>query len=148
MPGAIALTRMPFGPSWTAHVFTKPMTAAFAAAYAVRPCPRSAATDDTQITEPLPRVSIAGTAALVARNMLFASTAMTVSHSCSVVSSRVWRDSMPTLLCRMSRPPHRATAAATIASQSAMRVTSAANGSAAPPSPVMSATVSSARSFM
>src|SRR5829696_4258124 len=68
-PGAIAFTRIPFGPSWTAHVVTKPRTAAFAAAYAVRPAPRIAAIDDTQITEPPPRRSIAGTAALVARNM-------------------------------------------------------------------------------
>ena len=54
---------------------------------------------------------------------------------------------MPTLLCRTSRPPQRETAADTIASQSAARVTSAAKASAMPWSAWMEATVSSARAF-
>src|SRR5438093_583209 len=54
---------------------------------------------------------------------------------------------MPTLLCSTSSPPQRPTASATIASQSALWVTSAAKASAWPFSARMSPTVSSARSF-
>src|SRR6059036_3161637 len=54
---------------------------------------------------------------------------------------------MPTLLCSTSSPPQRPTASATIASQSALWVTSAAKASAWPLSARMSPTVSSARSF-
>src|SRR5687767_6185678 len=67
------------------------------------------------------------------------------SHSCSVVSIRSSRDSTPTLLCRMSRPPQVATARSTIALHSAARVTSAANGCALPFSFSISLTVSCAR---
>src|SRR5499426_694186 len=147
-PGAIALTRIPFGPSWTATERTNPITPALAVAYAVRPYPRSPAIDDTQITAPPPRRAIAGTAACVARNIDLRSTAMTRSHSSSVVSSRPLRDSMPTLLCRMSTPPQRSTAAFTIAAHSAARVTSAACATASPRSARIAATVSSARSFI
>src|SRR6267143_2140418 len=54
---------------------------------------------------------------------------------------------MPTLLCRTSSPPQRPAASATIASQSALRVTSAAKATASPFSTRMTPTVSSARSF-
>src|SRR5688500_5504881 len=69
------------------------------------------------------------------------------SHSCSVVSIRSSRDSTPTLLCRMSSPPQRATARSTMALQSAARVTSAANASAVPFSFSICATVSCARAI-
>src|SRR3989441_11157764 len=72
---------------------------------------------------------------------------MTRSQSSSVVSSRSFRDSIPTLLWRMSRPPHRSTAALTMPAHSPARVTSAAWASASPPSAWMSPAVSSARSF-
>src|SRR5213594_1911191 len=139
---------MPWGPSWTATERTNPITPALAVAYAVRPYPRSPAIDDTQITAPPPRRAIAGTAACVARNIDLRSTAMTRSHSSSVVSSRPLRDSMPTLLWRMSTPPQRSTAALTIAAHSAARVTSAAWAVVLPPSARIAATVSSARSFI
>ena len=61
-PGAIALILTAWGPSWPATLRTKPMTPALAAAYAVRPTPRNPATDDTQITLPPPRATMAGTA--------------------------------------------------------------------------------------
>src|SRR5438309_890219 len=96
---------------------------------------------------PPPRRSRAGTAACVASSIDLRSTAITRSHSSSVVSISVWRDSMPTLLCSTSSPPQRPTASATIASQSALWVTSAAKASAWPFSARMSPTVSSARSF-
>src|SRR5256886_6325008 len=99
------------------------------------------------MTAPPPRFSIAGTAARVARNIDLRSTAITRSHSSSCVSTRSLRDSMPTLLWRMSSPPQRALASATIPSQSAARVTSAAKAVASPPSPRMIPTVSSARSL-
>src|SRR3989441_41284 len=99
------------------------------------------------MTAPPPRFSIAGTAARVARNIDLRSTAITRSPSSSCVSTRSLRDSMPTLLWRMSSPPHRSLASATIPSQSAARVTSAAKAVASPPSPRMSPTVSSARSL-
>src|SRR5438309_1318434 len=99
------------------------------------------------MTAPPPRRTIAGTAACVARNIDFRSTAITRSHSSSVVSSRPLRDSMPTLLCRMSTPPQRSTAALTTAAHSAGRVTSAAWATASLPSARIAATVSSARSF-
>src|SRR2546421_271493 len=51
---------------------------------------------------PLPRRSRAGTAACVASSIDLRSTAITRSHSCSVVSISVWRDSIPTLLCPFS----------------------------------------------
>src|SRR6266850_2161054 len=54
---------------------------------------------------------------------------------------------MPTLLCRTSSPPQRPVASATIASQSVLRVTSAAKATASPCSARMRPTVSSARSF-
>src|SRR2546426_1287578 len=75
------------------------------------------------------------------------STVITRSHSSSVVSRRSLRDSTPTLLWRMSRPPQRATAARTIAWHSAARVTLAANTSASPDSARISSTVSAARSL-
>src|SRR6266403_3425531 len=65
---------------------------------------------------PPPRRSRAGTAAWVASSIDLRSTTITRSHSCSVVSISAWRDSIPTFLCRMSSPPHRPTASATIAS--------------------------------
>src|SRR5881409_2475670 len=99
------------------------------------------------MTAPPPRFSIAGTAARVARNIDLRSTAITRSHSSSCVSTRSLRDSMPTLLWRMSSPPQRWLASATIPSQSAARVTSAAKAVASPPSPRMIPTVSSARSL-
>src|SRR6266545_3116968 len=145
-PGAIALTRIPFGASCTATDRTKPITPAFAVAYAVRPTPRIPATDDTQMTEPPPRRSIAGTAVRVARNIDLRSTAITRSHSSSCVSRRSARDSMPTLLWRMSTPPQRRSASATIVRQSSAWVTSAAKAEASPPSPTMVFAVSSARS--
>src|SRR5262245_45188762 len=100
------------------------------------------------MTAPPPRRAIAGTAACVARNIDLRSTEMTRSHSSSVVSSSPLRDSIPTLLCRMSTPPQRSAAALTIAAHSAARVTSAAWARASPPSPRSAATVSSARSFI
>src|SRR5206468_1763301 len=99
------------------------------------------------MTTPPPRFSIAGTAARVARNIDLRSTAITRSHSSSCVSTRSLRDSMPTLLWRMSSPPQRSLASATIPSQSAARVTSAAKAVASPPSLRMIPTVSSARSL-
>src|SRR5262249_39743866 len=147
VPGAIALTRIAFGASWIATLTTNPRTPALAAAYAVRPAPRKAAIDDTHVMAPPPRRSRAGTAACVASSIDFRSTAITRSHSSSVVSISGWRDSTPTLLCRTSRPPQRPTASATIASQSALRVTSAAKASASPCSARIKLTVSSARSF-
>src|SRR5438876_4451157 len=99
------------------------------------------------MTTPPPRFSIAGTAARVARNIDLRSTAITRSHSSSCVSTRSLRDSMPTLLWRMSSPPQRSLASATIPSQSAARVTSAAKAVASPPSSRMIPTVSSARSL-
>src|SRR5262245_50859623 len=146
-PGAIALTRMPLGPYWTATERTNPITPALAVAYAVRPYPRMPAIDETHTTAPPPRRTIAGTAACAARNIDLRSTPMTRSQSSSVVSSRSLRDSIPTLLWRMSRPPHRSTAALTMATHSPARVTSAAWASASPPSARMSPAVSSARSF-
>src|SRR5262245_2309953 len=99
------------------------------------------------MTAPPPRRTMAGTAACVARNIDLRSTAITRSHSSSVVARRSLRDSIPTLLCRMSTPPQRSTAALTIWAHSAGRVTSAARATASPPSARMAATVSSARSF-
>src|SRR3989454_1317167 len=90
---------------------------------------------------------MAGTAACVARNIDLRSTPMTRSHSSSDVSSKSLRDSIPTLLWRMSRPPHCSTAVLTIAAHSAARVTSAAWASASPPSARISPALSSARSF-
>src|SRR6185369_7072752 len=55
---------------------------------------------------------------------------------------------MPTLLCRMSTPPQRSTAALTMAAHSPARVTSAAWATASPLSARIAATVSSARSFI
>src|SRR2546428_208001 len=115
VPGAIALTRIAFGASWFATLTTKPRMPALAAAYAVPQAPRTAATDDTHVTAPPPRRSRAGTAAWVASSIDLRSTAITRSHSSSVVSISVWRDSMPTLLCSTSSPPQRPTASATIA---------------------------------
>src|SRR5262245_25272094 len=140
----MALTRMPFGPSCTATLVTKPITPAFAAAYAVRPWPTMAAMEETQVIAP-PRFSIAGTAAWVASSIDLRSIAITRSHSSSVVSMRSRRDSTPTLLCRMSSPPHRLTTWLTMRLQSAARVTSAPNASAVPPSAAIIFTVSSAR---
>src|SRR3989454_2727671 len=147
VPGALALPRIAFGASWFATLTTKPRMRAWPAAYAVPEAPRPAATDDTHVTAPPPRRSRAGTAAWVASSIDLRSTAITRSHSSSVVSISVWRDSMPTLLCSTSSPPQRPTASATIASQSALWVTSAAKASAWPFSARMSPTVSSARSF-
>src|SRR5207245_9325413 len=79
-PGAIALTLMPFGPSWTATDRTKPITPALAVAYAVRPWPRIPAIVETQMTAPPPPFSIAGTAARVASNLDLRSTALTPTH--------------------------------------------------------------------
>src|SRR5881628_3406217 len=99
------------------------------------------------MTAPPPRVTIAGTAACVARNIDLRSTPMTRSHSSSDVSSKSLRDSIPTLLWRMSSPPHCSTAVWTIAAHSAARVTSAAWAIASPPSARISPALSSARSF-
>src|SRR5947209_6083651 len=93
VPGAIALTRIAFGASWFATLTTKPRMPALAAAYAVPQAPRTAATDDTHVTAPPPRRSRAGTAAWVASSIDLRSTAITRSHSSSVVSISVWRDS-------------------------------------------------------
>src|SRR5256712_9152868 len=90
---------------------------------------------------------MAGTAACVARNIDLRSTPMTRSQSSSDVSSKSLRDSIPTLLWRMSRPPHRSTAVLTIAAHSAARVTSAAWAIASPPSARIRPALSSARSF-
>src|SRR4029453_2773422 len=105
------------------------------------------AIDETHTTAPPPRRTIAGTAACVARNIDLRSTPMMRSQSSSVVSSRSLRDSIPTLLWRMSRPPHRSTAALTMPTHSPARVTSAAWASASPPSARMSPAASSARAF-
>src|SRR3989449_964372 len=99
------------------------------------------------MTAPPARATIAGTAACVARNIDLRSTPMTRSHSSSDVSSKSLRDSIPTLLWRMSRPPHCSTAVWTIAAHSAARVTSAAWAIASPPSARISRALSSARSF-
>src|SRR6266508_1933848 len=66
---------------------------------------RIAATDETQMTAPRPRSTIGTAAAWVASSMDLRSTANTRSHSSSEVSRRSFRDSIPTLLCRMSRAP-------------------------------------------
>src|SRR5262245_7106693 len=105
-----------------------------------------AATEETHTIDPRPRSTMGRAAACVASSMDLRSTAMTWSHSSSVTSKRVLRDSIPTLLCRMSTVLQRSTAACTIASQSALRVTSAAKIAASPPSCVICLAVSSARS--
>src|SRR5438445_517246 len=51
---------------------------------------------------PPPRRSRAGTAACVASSIDLRFTTITRSHSCSVVSISVWRDSIPTSLCPFS----------------------------------------------
>src|ERR1700730_2599006 len=97
---------------------------------------------------PRPRSTMGFAAAWVASSMDLRSTAMTWSHSSSVTSKSVLRDSMPTLLWRMSTAPHRSIAALTIASQSALRVTLAAKTAASPPSCAISLAVSSAFSSL
>jgi hypothetical protein len=103
-----------------------------------------AATDETQMMEPRPRSTIGLAAAWVARSMDLRSTAMTRSHSSSVTSKSDLRDSMPTLLWRMSTAPQRSSTLLTIASHSALRVTSAAKTTASPPSTAIALAVSSA----
>src|SRR5437867_4142650 len=108
------------------------MTPALAAAYAVRPWPRIAATEETQMIAPPPRWIMGTAAAWVASSMDLRSTAITRSHSSSEVSRRSLRDSIPTLLWRMSRAPYRSMAALTIRRQSSPWVTSPAHAAAMP----------------
>src|SRR5436305_4121953 len=78
------------------------------------------------------------------RKALLRFTAMTRSHCSSGSSTTPPTSAMPTLLSSTSMRPKSATQARTIASTSASLVTSARNGSASPPSPVMMFAVSSA----
>src|SRR4051794_39627614 len=78
------------------------------------------------------------------RNALFRFTAMTRSHCSSGNSTTPPTSAMPTLLSSRSTRPKSAMQALTIASTFLLRVTSARNGSASPPSPEMMLAVSSA----
>ncbi len=110
------------------------------------PSPRRAEIDATLTIAPAPRSAITGTAYLDARNAVRRLMSKARSQASSVVSTTVPSDASPMLFTRMSTVPKASTAALTIASHSAARVTSAPNTLALPPSSSIICRVCSARS--
>src|SRR5205085_12510076 len=102
------------------------------------------ATDEMLMIAPPPSTTISGITCFIVRNALFRLTLSTRSQDCSDSSTTPPTSAMPTLLSSTSMRPKAATQAFTIASTSSFLVTSARNGSASPPSPVMMLAVSSA----
>src|SRR6187455_387568 len=94
--------------------------------------------------EPPPCTTMMGMTCFIVRKALLRLTSSTLSQLSSLISTTPPTSAIPTLLSSTSMLPKSAMQAFTIASTSAFFETSARNGSARPPSPVMMFAVSSA----
>ncbi len=136
MPGATALTRIPWGPNSRARARVNPMSPALAALYAaVSAIPTWPSRDAMLTIAPVPRSSIDGNAARQVWKAPVRSVRMTASHSSGDRSRNGPTWVRPALLTSPSIRPKRSTTRPTRRSASVPSAMSAANASPSEPDP-------------
>jgi len=145
IPGQMQFTRIRSLPRSSARDLVSNAIAPFEAEYAGVPTwPARLAIDPVLRIAPPPPPRMCGTACLTARNDPFTLTAITRSHSASVICSIGFTRRTPALLKRMSIRPQRVAVSSTIRRTSASLETSTSMGNASNPSEQMHRAVSSA----